>query len=315
MAGLIASGNQRSFAMSHRLSHTVLTASLFIAAIAVSPIVWLEAAEAQIEFVSTKDVTNLLGPERATGAVIWSHGRSSQTECARTATPNYIEAFGNAGWDTFRLNRPRSIDNLTDSGGALANAADALKQRGYRRIVLAGQSFGAFLSLIAAGRSEAVDVVIGTAPAAYGSTYSNPTGYELNATKLYESLAAVRRARIALFFFEGDVFDPGGRGLVADEILSTRGLAHLVIDRPAGLLTHWASAGPAFATQYSTCLLAFAGGKRPELVNCPYQSASTHPFANSVSSRPASELHGDPMSVVNLEVGRRVDVDRHSGRR
>ena len=298
--------------MSRRLSRTVLTASLFIAAIAVSPVLWLETATAQVEFVPTKDVTNLLGPGRAKGAVIWSHGRSSQTECARTATPDYIEAFGNAGWDTFRLNRPRSIDNLTDSGLALANAADALKQRGYRRIVLAGQSFGAFLSLIAAGRSEAVDVVIGTAPAAYGSTYSNPTGYELNATKLYESLAAVRRARIALFFFEGDVFDPGGRGLVADEILSTRGLAHLVIDRPAGLSTHWASADPAFATQYSTCLLAFAGGKTPELVGCPYQSASARPLANSGSSRPAQ---GDPMSVVNLEIGRRVDVDRSSGRR
>ena len=301
--------------MSHRFSHTVLTASLFIAAIAVSPILWLETAAAQIEFVPATNVTSLLGPGLANGAVIWSHGRSSQAECARAPTPDYIQAFGNAGWDTFRLNRPRSIDNLTDSGLALANAADALKQRGYRRIVLAGQSFGAFVSLIAAGRSEAVDAVIGTAPAAYGSAYSNPTGYELNATKLYELLAAVRRAQVALFFFEGDVFDPGGRGLAADELLSTRGLAHLVIDRPAGLSTHWASAGPAFAAQYSACLLAFAGGKTPELVGCPYRSVSAPPLANSGSSRPAPGLQRNPMSVVNLEVGRRVDVDRRSGRR
>lgn len=301
--------------MSRPFSHSVLTASLFIAAIAVSSTLWLETAAAQTEFVPTKDVTSLLGPGRAQGAVIWSHGRSLQTECARAPTPDYIEAFGNAGWDTFRLNRPRSTDNLTDSGLALANAADALKQRGYRRIVLAGQSFGAFLSLIAAGHSEVVDVVIGTAPAAYGSAYSNPTGYELNATKLYDLLAAVRRARVALFFFEGDVFDPGGRGLGADVILSTRGLAHLVIDRPAGLSTHWASASPAFATQYSTCLLAFAGGKRPELADCPYQSAAARPLAISGSSRSAPGLQRDPMSVVNLEVGRRVDVDRPRGRR
>jgi pimeloyl-ACP methyl ester carboxylesterase len=301
--------------MSRPFSHSVLTASLFIAAIAMSSTLWLEMAAAQTEFVPTKDVTSLLGPGRAQGAVIWSHGRSLQTECARAPTPDYIEAFGNAGWDTFRLNRPRSTDNLTDSGLALANAADALKQRGYRRIVLAGQSFGAFLSLIAAGHSEVVDVVIGTAPAAYGSAYSNPTGYELNATKLYDLLAAVRRARVALFFFEGDVFDPGGRGLGADVILSTRGLAHLVIDRPAGLSTHWASASPAFATQYSTCLLAFAGGKRPELADCPYQSAAARPLAISGSSRPAPGLQRDPMSVVNLEVGRRVDVDRPGGRR
>lgn len=301
--------------MSHRFSHSVLTASFFIAAIAASSTLWLETAAAQIEFVPAKDVASLLGPRDANGAVIWSHGRSLQTECARAPTPDYVEAFGNAGWDTFRLNRPRSIDNLADSGLALANAADALKQRGYRRVVLAGQSFGAFLSLIAAGRSEAVDAVIATAPAAYGSTYSNPTGYELNATKLYDLLAAVRRARVALFFFEGDIFDPGGRGLGADEILSTRGLAHLVIDRPAGLSTHWASASPAFATQYSTCLLAFAVGKRPELADCPYQSAAARPLANSGSSRPEPGLQRDPMSVVNLEVGRRIDVDRPGGRR
>jgi pimeloyl-ACP methyl ester carboxylesterase len=288
---------------------------LFIAAITVSSILWLETAAAQIEFVPTKDVTSLLGPGQAKGAVIWSHGRSLQTECARAPTPAYIEAFGNAGWDAFRLNRPRSVDNLTDSGFALANAADLLKQRGYRRIVLAGQSFGAFLSLIAAARSEAVDAVIGTAPAAYGSTYSNPTGYELNATKLYELLATVRHARVALFFFEGDVFDPGGRGLASDKILSTRGLAHLVIDRPAGLSTHWASADPAFATQYSTCLLAFAGGKKPELADCPYQSAAARPLANPGSSRPAPGLQRDPMSVVNLEVGRRIDIDSPGGRR
>jgi hypothetical protein len=62
-------------------------------------------------------------------------------------------------------------------------------------------------------------------------------------------------------------------------------------------------------------LLAFAGGKRPELVNCPYQSPSVSPFTNSGSSRPAPDPQRDPMSVVNLEVGRRVDVDRSSGRR
>jgi pimeloyl-ACP methyl ester carboxylesterase len=95
---------------------------------------------------------------------------------------------------------------LRDSADALAGAAEALKHRGYRRVVLAGQSFGAFISLIAAGRSDAVDAVIGTAPAAYGNAQSNPFGFELNATRLYDLLAAARRARVALFFFEGDIF-------------------------------------------------------------------------------------------------------------
>jgi pimeloyl-ACP methyl ester carboxylesterase len=134
------------------------------------------------------------------------------------------DAFREAGWDTFRLNRRSSADTLPESAAALAGEAEALKRKGYRRVVLAGQSFGAFISLIAAGHSDAVDGVIGTAPAAYGSARSNPLGYGLNATRLYDLLGAVRRARVALFFFEGDIFDPGGRAPIADEILGARGL-------------------------------------------------------------------------------------------
>jgi pimeloyl-ACP methyl ester carboxylesterase len=172
-----------------------------------------EAAAAQAELVPAHDTASLLGGGRALGAVIWSHGRSLQKECDLAPTPDYIGAFRSAGWDTFRLNRPSVIDTLQDSADALAGAAEVLKHRGYRRVVLAGQSFGAFISLIAAGRSDAVGAVIATAPAAYGSAQSNPFGFELNATRLYDLLAAVRRARVALFFFEGDIFDPAGAAL------------------------------------------------------------------------------------------------------
>jgi hypothetical protein len=219
---------------------------------------WREAAAAQAELVPAADAASLLGGGRAQGAVIWSHGRSLQKECDLAPIPDYIGALRSAGWDAFRLNRPSIIDTLQDSADALAGAAEALRHRGYRRVVLAGQSFGAFISLIAAGRSDAVDAVIGTAPAAYGSAQSNPFGFGLNATRLYDLLAVVRRARVALFFFEGDIFDPGGRGPTSDQILGARGLAHLVVDRPAGLPTHWGAAGAPFAAQFGRCLIAFA---------------------------------------------------------
>jgi pimeloyl-ACP methyl ester carboxylesterase len=219
-----------------------------------------EAAAAHAELVPAQDTASLLGGGRAQGAVIWSHGRSLQKECDLAPTPDYIGAFRAAGWDTFRLNRPSIVDTLQDSAAALAGAAEALKHRGYRRVVLAGQSFGAFISLIAAGHSDAIDTVIGTAPAAYGSAQSNPTGYALNASRLYDLLGAVRRGRVALFFFEGDIFDPGGRGPIADQILAAHALAHLVVDRPAGLSTHWGAAGAAFAAQFGPCLVAFAAG-------------------------------------------------------
>ncbi len=234
----------------------------------------LDTAGAQTALVPAQEAASLLGAKRAQGAVIWSHGRSLQTECSRAPTPEYISAFRAAGWDTFRLNRPLSTDTQQTSGAALADTAEALKHSGYRRVVLAGQSFGAFISLIAAGRSDAVDAVIGTAPAAYGSAQSNPGGFARNATGLYNLLGAVRRARVTLFFFEQDVFDPGGRGPVVDQILGAHGLSHLIIDRPAGLLTHWAAAGPVFAAQYASCLVGFVVGSPAGTSDCRTHAAS-----------------------------------------
>src|SRR3984893_4734268 len=250
---------------------------LFMAAVVAASALSLAPAAGQTALVPAQDAASLLGGERAQGALIWSHGRSRQKECALAPTPDYIGGFRTAGWDTFRLNRPRSADTQAASGAALADAAEALKHRGYRRIVLAGQSFGAFISLIAAGRSEAVDAVIGTAPAAYGSAESNPSGFAQNATALYELLGAVRHARVALFFFEGDVFDPGGRGPMVDKILAAHGLTHVVVEGRAGSPAHWAAAGTAFATEYASCLVAFAaGGLRAGTLDCRTQVASAH---------------------------------------
>ena len=198
------------------------------------------------------------GPTRAEGAVIWSHGRSIDVEDSLAPTPEYIAEMRKAGWDTFRLNRLRAGDTLAASGAALASYAEQLKAKGYHRVVLAGQSFGAFISLIAADRSSAVDAVIGTAPAAYGNFEDNYDTFRLNATKLYELLDNVRHARVALAFFHGDEFDPGGRGERALEILARRDLPSLIIDQPARLVSHWAASTHAFTIRFGDCLASFA---------------------------------------------------------
>ena len=271
--------------MSPRFFCTLLSAFLSTVTIVAATAFPPEAAGAQAVLVPAQDTASLLGGGRARGAVIWSHGRSLQKECSLVPTPDYIAAFRAAGWDTFRLNRPSIADTLAESAAALAGEAERLKYQGYRRVVVAGQSFGAFISLIAAGRSDAIDAVIATAPAAYGSSQSNPQGYGLNATRLYDLLGNVRHARVALFFFEGDIYDPGERAKPADEILRERGLAHLIVDRPAGLPTHWASISPAFAAQFGRCLVAFAGEPASGTLRCRDLEAAVQPPKLPVLSR------------------------------
>ncbi|HEX7967629.1 MAG TPA: alpha/beta hydrolase, partial [Stellaceae bacterium] len=161
----------------------------------------VRAAAAQMTFVADAGAHPMLGPKAASGAVIWSHGRSVDAEDSSAATPSYIEAFRDQAWDAFRLNRLRASDSLLGGSRALAGLAARLKARGYRRVVLAGQSFGAFISLMAADLSDDIDAVVATAPAAFGPVAEEQELGALNASRLYPVLERVHRARVMLFYF------------------------------------------------------------------------------------------------------------------
>src|SRR5258708_38264839 len=183
----------------------------------------------------------LLGPERAMGVVVWNHGRSINVEDSESPTPPYLRILRDSGWDVLRFNRSRDGDTLTASTRRLVEQVGQLKHKSYRRIVLAGQSFGAFVALMAADTSEDVDAVVGAAPAAFRSFDEFYDSWRLNATRLYPLLERVKRARVMLFYFHGDDFDPGGRGEHSPAILAGRQIGYSVIDHPASLAGHWAS--------------------------------------------------------------------------
>jgi len=207
---------------------------------------------------------DLAGPDRAIGAVVWNHGRSINTEDSDSPTPPYLRVLRDAGWDVLRFNRPRDGDTLTASTRRLVELAGQLKRKGYRRLVLAGQSFGAFLALMAADASEEVDAVVATAPAAFGNFDEFYDSWRLNATRLYPLLERVKRTRVMLFYFHGDDFDPGGRGEHSREILAGRQIGYSVIDQPAFLAGHWASSTGLFLRRFGGCIRDFLDADKIE---------------------------------------------------
>ena len=206
--------------------------------------------------------TPALGPAQAKGAIVWSHGRSINAEDSESPTPAYLTALREDGWDVMRFDRPSHGDTLTDSTKRLVDYTATLKKNGYKQVVLAGQSFGAFLSLMAADSSTDVDAVIATAPAAYGSFDDFYDSWKLNASKLYPLLEQVKRARVMVFYFHGDDFDPGGRGDHSRTILSKRGVGYSVVDQPAFLTGHWASSTGLFLRRYGNCIRDFANNDK-----------------------------------------------------
>ena len=237
------------------ISPFILAFASFVAALPAVP------AAAQIRLVPDAATHRLLGPPHAEGVVIWSHGRSVDAEDSRAPTPPYIEDFRQRNWDAFRLNRLRHSDTLAAGAAALARAARHFKQQGYRRVVLAGQSFGAFISLMAADASDSIDAVIATAPAAFGPIDGPNAHYRLNASRLYPLLERLRHARTMLFYFQDDAFDPGGRGPRSEAILREGRTPYLVIDRPPQFSTHWAASTPEFAAAFAGCITDFVAGK------------------------------------------------------
>jgi dienelactone hydrolase len=239
-----------------------LFSGVFSAFVAVALCVSAPAARAQLWLEPDFSNSTALGPANATGAVIWSHGRSVDSEDSATHTPPYMAELRQGGWDTFRFNRMRDSDTLANSSRGLADEVHKLKQRGYRQVALAGQSFGAFLSLIAADSSDEVDAVIVTAPAAYGSFSEFYDSWRYNATKLCPLYEEVRHARIMAFYFHGDDFDPGGRGDRTRTILTERQLPFVVVDQPPHLNSHWAAMTSQFAKLYGNCILGFLDAVR-----------------------------------------------------
>ena len=203
-----------------------------------------------------------IGPAKAKGVIVWSHGRSINTEDSESPSPAYLTALRDDGWDVMRFDRMSHGDTLSDSTKRLVEYTAQLKHDGYKQVILSGQSFGAFLSLMAADSSSDVDGVIATAPAAYGSFDDFYDSWRLNATRLYPLLERVKRARVMVFYFHGDDFDPGGRGERSRAILSQRGVGYAVVDQPAYLSGHWASSTGLFLRRYGGCIRDFANNEK-----------------------------------------------------
>lgn len=197
------------------------------------------------------------GPVKAAGILIWSHGVLTGSDNTRHPPQGYVNRFRDASYDVYKFDRrwPSHGKDL----GTLRSAVEAVRQAGYRRVVLAGQSAGAWLSLEAAAEGAPVDGVIAAAPARFGKDVSSARR-EKNRDELIPVLeaAANRDLPVAIMFFADDDYDPGGRSQQVQTVVSRATRARIMlIDGPLGITGHGGSGSSKFVLEYGACLAEF----------------------------------------------------------
>jgi pimeloyl-ACP methyl ester carboxylesterase len=203
------------------------------------------------------------GPQQAAGLIVWSHGYMSGVDSTHNAPQGEVADFTIGGYDLYRFDREYIRDWAADAG-TFVDAIRQARAMGYRRIVLAGQSAGAWVSLAATARGAAVDGVISIAAAHHG-VVSKMTDVTRARSDWQKMVRAIRPGpRILLVNFARDEYDVGGRMDDARAAFAAAGVDAVIIADPPGFTGHGAGTSNAFPRKYGTCIHDFIERGRRE---------------------------------------------------
>lgn len=207
---------------------------------------------------------SMRGPRLATGLIVWSHGYMAGRNATDSAPQTWVGRFTRLGYDLYRFDREWIVDWSGDAT-ALADAVRKAREMGYRRVVLAGQSAGAWVSLAALARGAPVDGVISIAAAHHGEV-SKMRDTTRARSDWQNVIAALKPGpRVVVVNFADDTYDVGGRMADARSAFARSGLDAVIIDSPEGFKGHGAAGDSNFARKFGGCIESFInkGTKQP----------------------------------------------------
>ena len=196
------------------------------------------------------------GPQAAAGLIVWSHGYMSGRDSTGNAPQGQVGNFTRQGYDLYRFDR-EWIRDWPGDATALVDAVKQAKAMGYKRVVLAGQSAGAWVSMAAAFRGAPVDGVISVAAAHHGYV-KDMRDVSVARSEWQQIVRGIKPGpRLVVVNFAGDDYDVGGRMDDARSAFAASGVQALVISDPPGFKGHGAANANAFPRQYGACINAF----------------------------------------------------------
>src|SRR5258708_23158768 len=214
------------------------------------------AAAPKLGLFLPSDYYPVRGPKAAAGVIIWSHGYFRGIDATQGQPQGYVSQFHAAGWDVYRYNR-EYIDQMHKEIAEMVDSIVAARRAGYAKVVLAGQSHGAWISLEAFARDAPIDGVISISPATHASPPSSRARSDFR-----QLLRHIRKRNSSdipgvIALFENDIYDPGRRLAHIPDTLGHPTLPLYFIDRPAELTGHGAGNNSKFNERFGPCITRF----------------------------------------------------------
>jgi len=242
------------------------------------------------------------GPSRAGGIVIWNHGIHGTVGQYVAPVPPVFRLLQARGWDVVKIAR----NNLGETSGekslyrAVERALEEISARrreGYARAVLAGQSFGGYITLDAAESSKDLYGVVAMAPGvrAIGGAGS------LDAAVTERTIGRLAADRLVLVFPRNDtLFGSQDRGPGAAKVLARRKTSFLLLDEKYDIIDHGGGTTGKFAVMYGLCVVQYLAsldvGAGP--VRCPENAAEQQRLAKELLPKRPNPTPQDDVKLV-----------------
>lgn len=264
-----------------------------------------------------------LGPAKAVGVILWSHGLAGTAPQYQFAPPPIITEFAKADWDVMKIQRNPIFEDGWGHAGRLhvdyvVEQARKARAAGYKRVIVAGQSYGGAISLEASGQTDQIFGVLALAPGHGSDACSGMSGERRIADMLVGQLIpAVERAkapRIVISVAEDDECLGGNRpGPQIEQALRRIQAKYIHFDASMPIRGHGAGYTNQFSTWYRDCLIAFmAPDKEPAAgrTDCPKPPGQRFlvPATVKLDARAGTALTGPWMGKLNTASSQEVCV-------
>jgi pimeloyl-ACP methyl ester carboxylesterase len=263
------------------------------------------------------------GPEGARGVIFFVRGYAwtATTTDNYLAVPYFLRTLSSNGWDVIVGKVPQGMklqgtEIVTRGAAFMRRRVRELKEQGYKRVVLAGHSWGGWGAMLAAGDpSFAANAIILSAPNTFGRQISIRTGRANAASGLSAALFGKTIGKIkvpTVLILPNDPEwdpDPAARGAIAEKHFRQSNIPHIVLAKPQGFTGHFAGWLPIFDYVYGRCIEAFL--EDPASAECSalppsnsdfrsIQSLDQIPNAAERAVQSAEDLKGKTFSAFTL---------------